>query len=228
MKVKKMSNQTYKELIMYSLGFCNKFSLYKYKLMGIPEIEEKHILDFIFNYTKFSKEKFLSKYSKNMLDKIYNQCKENRQLFEEAENRLKQSNYNYFINLSSNERILGEKRLINSAIESFIYNYKHEEFKKYFKDKFKSLGDDNPSIYLVDYNKYAAKFILNNSKNINDWLHPMNLDNLSLYINDIPWLYSVPHENICDIYCRSEEEYKYLKSIGVEFKEKNFVQDKYN
>ena len=109
MKVKKMSNQTYKELIMYSLGFCNKFSLYKYKLMGIPEIEEKHILDFIFNYTKFSKEMFLSKYSKNMLDKIYNQCKENRQLFEEAENRLKQSNYNYFINLSSNERIFGEK-----------------------------------------------------------------------------------------------------------------------
>ena len=52
----------------------------------------------------------------------------------------------------------------------------------HFKDKFKSLGDDNPSIYLVDYNEYAAKFILNNSKNINDWLHPMNLDNLSLYI----------------------------------------------
>lgn len=56
----------------------------------------------------------------------------------------------------------------------------------------------------------------------------MNLDNLSLYINDIPWLYSVPHENIWDIYCRSEEEYKYLKSIGVEFKEKNFVQDTYS
>lgn len=89
MKVKKMSNQTYKELIMYSLGFCNKFSLYKYKLMGIPKIEEKNILDFIFNNAKYSKEIFLSKYSKNMLDKIYNQCKENRQLFEEAENRLK-------------------------------------------------------------------------------------------------------------------------------------------
>lgn len=224
MKVKKLNNQTYKKLILYSLGFCNKFSLYKYKLMGISEIEERSILDFIFENTTFTGDMFLTEYNKAMLDKIYEQCKKNKKLFLESEKRLKQSNYEYFINLSNNEKILREKQLINSIIEGYIYEHKHEEFKKYFKDKIKRLGDD-PSIYLVDYNKYAAKYILNNSKNINDWIHPMNLDNLSLYIDDTLWLYSIPHENICDIYCRSEEEYEYLRSIGVEFREKYFVQN---
>ena len=34
---------------------------------------------------------------------------------------------------------------------------------------------------------------------------------------------SVAHEKLCNIYCESEEEYEYLKSIGVEFYEKEYV-----
>ena len=31
------------------------------------------------------------------------------------------------------------------------------------------------------------------------------------------------HEKICDIYCENEEEYNYLRSIGIEFEEDHFI-----
>lgn len=56
-----------------------------------------------------------------------------------------------------------------------------------------------------------------------DWLNPMYPEDISLFKNGYCWLYSVAHEEICDIYCENEEEYEYLKSIGIEFVDDEFV-----
>ena len=52
------------------------------------------------------------------------------------------------------------------------------------------------------------------------------MDNICFYKNNKCWLYSVAHEQICDIYCDSKDEFEYLKSIGVKFIEKQYNPEK--
>ncbi len=62
-----------------------------------------------------------------------------------------------------------------------------------------------------------------NKKSIYDWCFLTSLEDLCFYKNGYCWLYSVAHEEICDIFCENEEEYEYLKSIGIKFVDDKFV-----
>lgn len=62
-----------------------------------------------------------------------------------------------------------------------------------------------------------------NKKSIYDWCFLTSLEDLCFYKNGYCWLYSVGHEEICDIFCENEEEYEYLKSIGIKFVDDKFV-----
>ncbi len=55
------------------------------------------------------------------------------------------------------------------------------------------------------------------------WLNPNFPEDIAFFRNGYCWLYSVAHEEICDIYCENEEEYEYLKLIGIEFVDDEFV-----
>lgn len=65
-------------------------------------------------------------------------------------------------------------------------------------------------------------YLLTN-QNLYKWLNPEYPEDISFFKNGYCWLYSVAHESLCDIYCESEEEYEYLKSIGIEFLDKKFI-----
>lgn len=74
-------------------------------------------------------------------------------------------------------------------------------------------------LFEVRYYKLTSntqKYLLTNDSMYN-WLNPKYPEDISFFKNGYCWLYSVSHEHICDIYCEDEEEYEYLKSIGVEF-----------
>lgn len=65
-------------------------------------------------------------------------------------------------------------------------------------------------------------YILSN-QNLYAWLNPEYPEDIAFFKNGYCWLYSVAHEKLCHIYCENEEEYKYLKSIGIEFEEDDYV-----
>ena len=65
------------------------------------------------------------------------------------------------------------------------------------------------------------KYILSN-EDLYLWLSPKYPEDISFFRDGYCWLYSVAHEEYCDIYCRNKDEYEYLKSIGIEFYENNY------
>jgi len=68
----------------------------------------------------------------------------------------------------------------------------------------------------------TKQYLLTN-KNLYNWLNPKYPEDISFFKNGYCWLYSVAHEEMCIIYCDSEMEYKYLKSIGIKFRENMFI-----
>lgn len=68
----------------------------------------------------------------------------------------------------------------------------------------------------------VKKYLLSNTC-LYCWLNPKYPEDISFFKDGYCWLRSVSHEEICDIYCENEEEYEYLKSIGLRFLEKGFV-----
>jgi len=71
-------------------------------------------------------------------------------------------------------------------------------------------------------NNELKKYMLSNT-NLYKWLNPYYLEDVSFFKDGYCWLSSVAHENICAIFCENEEEYNYLKSIGIEFFEDKFT-----
>ena len=60
------------------------------------------------------------------------------------------------------------------------------------------------------------------NKNLYNWLNPNYPEDVAFFKDGYCWLYSVAHEDICDIYCTDEAEYDTLKEIGIEFYENKF------
>lgn len=105
-----------------------------------------------------------------------------------------------------------------------------EKYHKYFiGNKEEDWVKENNSVFNVYYITHfyrlgneLKEYLLSN-KNLYNWLEPKYPEDICFYKNGYCWLYSVTHEEICDIYCENEEEYEYLKSIGIEFVEDKFV-----
>lgn len=55
------------------------------------------------------------------------------------------------------------------------------------------------------------------------WRYPKYPEDLSFFKNNRCWAYASSHEGYIEIYPDSEEEWKYFKSIGIEFDETEFV-----
>lgn len=66
------------------------------------------------------------------------------------------------------------------------------------------------------------KYLLEN-KDLYAWLNPNYPEDIAFFKDGYCWLYSVAHEEMCDIYCENNEEYEYLKSIGIEFLDNKFI-----
>lgn len=66
------------------------------------------------------------------------------------------------------------------------------------------------------------KDYLNENKSLYRWDYPEYLTDINFFINGRCWLTSITHEEMCDIFVESKEEYEYLKSIGIEFLEEGY------
>ncbi len=128
---------------------------------------------------------------------------------------------------------------IEKVTESYIYIALTDAFYKYYsKENLKNYmselvyeekqfyGQNNYLFGITYYFKNTGKVkkdILESDKILWEWIFPYCQENICFLRNNQYWLKSVAHEKICNIYCESEEEYEYLKSIGIEFYEDKYV-----
>ena len=76
-------------------------------------------------------------------------------------------------------------------------------------------------ILFYKFDDDLVSFLLKKN-NLYDWLNPNSPEDIAFFKNGYCWLYSVAHEDICDIYCKNRKEYEELKKIGLEFYENDF------
>ncbi len=100
---------------------------------------------------------------------------------------------------------------------SWVFSKNINDNNTYSNEKFNNLF----KVYFYKSSDALKKYLLSNC-DLYNWLNPKYPEDIAFFKNGICWLYSVSHEGICDIYLESEEEYNYLKNIGLEFLEENY------
>lgn len=229
-ELKSMSMDTYKKLIEYAIKKCNIVSFVRVYDQNYEENENiKSII--------LKNKDFKIDYSYEDIDDIFKSYVNNIEMKKYALSKSLKSGP--FIHWPIDAAHINSLLFIKYTLERMYYDRVVEEFlKKYSRKKISekdiSLSEKSlkrkhisehkiPLIYRTEY-----KFQLDNSmfsdliymkESITDWDYPKSLMDICFYIDDECWLYSIAHEKICWINCETKEEYNYLKSIGIEFKD---------
>lgn len=74
-------------------------------------------------------------------------------------------------------------------------------------------------IYFYKLSKETKEYLLTNKKLYN-WLNPNYPEDIAFFKNGSCWFYSVTHEETCEIYYETDNEYQELINLGIEFDEK--------
>lgn len=236
MKVIKMKEGAYKELILYATKICDSFSLVKYKMLSEFEKSEKVVQEIITSNPKYSKENILNNFSLEMIDDVYEEYKNNEEILSAWERECEENYYScedFFqlqgissIDKYKERRMPNFKGLIKKSMELLLFELKAEELLEKFKEEIISVEskveDEGNIKYLFKIDEKTKEYLLNEANHIFDWDFP-KLENLTLYINGKVWLFSMETEGFFYIYCRDKEEYEFLKSIGIKFKNQKFV-----
>jgi hypothetical protein len=101
-------------------------------------------------------------------------------------------------------------------------------FQKYILKKIDKSNHNliyRPNMYIIFYrlNADLQEYLLSN-KSLYKWDFPNYPTDISFFKDGVCWLNSITHEEICNICVESEEEFDYLRSIGIELLEKSFRQ----
>ena len=197
--MKNINLEENQDFLNYILKKCNIISLTKYH----DQHSEQHsrIINIILTSGKYSKEDILNVELINNPNKIYNDFKDNEEIFNSDYKNI----YEYFYNYVANRFIDKFKDIIIKKEEVLLTSGVHHSTIYYFK-----LNDD-----------IKKELIL--KKSIYKWQYPYSMEDISFYLDDYCYLHSIAHEDICEIYYDSEEEFKYLKSMGIEFNNENYI-----
>lgn len=128
--------------------------------------------------------------------------------------------YDYRLD-SIDEKI--NKIFYKNVVEKFI-----DKYKQYIIDEEKTTFSYDQEKEKITDIKYYIKITdelkddILKRKSIFDWCFPFNIEDIEFYKDGYCWLFSVAHEKMFNIYCKNEKEYEFLKSIGVNFKNKKF------
>lgn len=101
-------------------------------------------------------------------------------------------------------------------------------FQKYILKKIDKSNHNliyQPNMYIIFYrlNADLQEYLLSN-KSLYKLDFPNYPTDISFFKDGVCWLNSITHEEICNICVESEEEFDYLRSIGIELLEKSFRQ----
>lgn len=223
----------YKNLMKYMFQYSDVISVIRYTDQHKEENVRK--INVILSSGFFSKWEILNNFSEELVQKIWDKFQNDEGFFDENyRNTYEVNRYgfedDYFqVFIKKNRR-----RSIEGCIYRFIYDHITSVWLEKYKDNliksekkfFESglnVGQEYYTIYYLKLDSSLRKDILERESLYGGWCFPNSVEDISFFKNKCCWLYSVSHENLCEIYCDNEEEYNYLKSIGVEFFEDKFV-----
>lgn len=226
MKVSKIKNNVYKKLLNDIFKKCDMISLEKYN--DQHKDETRKVVGIITKSEKYSIKKIINDYSIELLNKIYDEFKNNINIFDDDyKKKYEQNRYDKRMKINNRKSVIQES--LNWEVYDYLTNSWLNSYKNnivfssdiYIKDI--KIINHYSNIYFLKLDNTLEEEILNIE--LYDWCFPLLLENLSFYKNGFCWLSSVAHEEICEIYFQEDdkEEYEYLKSIGVEFIEKEFA-----
>ncbi len=216
-----IKGKTYNKLIDYIFENCDIISMRKY----CDQQHEKNnrIGNIILSDLQYSLEDIVKNYSEDFLKKIYINFKDNDLIFDEnykkdlltyTEDNKKDDIYNCIIRM-----------YYDKVIENLIDTCQDELISKkdcIIDEGFLEKPLHHSIIYYFNLSE-KIKDILCGKNSLYSWNYPNSIEDLCFFKEGYCWLDSVAHEELCFIYCKDEEEYEYLKSIGIEFVEDKFV-----
>ena len=226
MKVNKIKDDVYKKLLNDIFKKCDMISLEKYN--DQHKDETRKVIDIITKSGKYLIKKIINDYSIELLNEIYDEFKNNINIFDDDyKKKYEQNKYDKKMKINNRKSVIQESlnwEVYDYLTNSWLNSYKNNiafSSETYIKDI--KLNNNYSSLYFVRLDNALKEEILNIG--LYDWCFPLLLENLSFYKNGFCWLSSVAHEEICEIYFQEGDklEYEYLKSIGIEFIEKEFV-----
>jgi len=125
-----------------------------------------------------------------------------------------------------------DKIILEQTIKNIEENFKNDFLKKrtnsqfvideYKDGKTNRVFNDGFGVYFYTFNKELKDYLLSNT-DLYKWNNPHYPENVSLFKDGYCWLSSISHESMCWIYVADKKEFQYLKSIGIEFWQKEFV-----
>lgn len=223
MLVKKISDNAFLELIKYSIDNNNYISFFVQYNRCHPCSE--YIVKVIFKEENMDKETFFNTYVLKDIQKLSIQYKHVDKI-----QKLIQPYFNVFQGKNIPFENFVEVYITVALTDTFYKYYSQKELDNYMNEliyeKKHFYGKNNDLLGITYYFKideHIKSSVLLNKKNLWDFVYPYSLEDISFLKDNQYWLKSVAHEKICVIYCESEEEYEYLKSIGVEFYEDRYI-----
>ena len=215
-----IDGEIYIKLMNYIFQKCDVFSLFR--LEDYHAKSTKNSLDVILSTENYTVEDIMEKYSEEFLNEIYEKYKDNEQIFnkprvfnsQQDEEIYKSSLTSHKIAILYGKQI--EKNWLQSNKDSLIFTQK----EYYYTDE-DGVDYYNDIYYFKLTNKLKQEIL--EKKSIYDWLNIGSLEDICFYKPDGNcWLGSISHENLCWINCDSQEEFEYLKSIGIKFHKKQY------
>lgn len=199
------------------LYFCHLFDDYEDIENRVPLANQ------IINIAK--KRNLISKFSnsKEEIIKLFEEFKNDSIIFDIEYKKQNENNDNFVQNEKQRQEILEaclNDYLYYSSTQKWINNYKNYLVL--------TKRNNNCKYYSVCYIFNLSSSIIKNLKlnTIFEWQYPETLEDISFFKKDGQrWMWSISHEDVYEI-CFQEtdkEEYEYLKSIGIEFVEKEFI-----
>lgn len=230
---KDIRGKAYIDLMNYAFENCD--AVFVEKLHDQHPEDYKKTVNIILSECNCSVKDIVERYSDRYLFEMCNRFKENEDIFDiDYRNNYEQN----FSNLNAKEFEKGNednrKRIILGTLSRIVYNELTDDWLNKFKEDiilqeehtyYNELQKKNIHISTFYYLKLTKKVkdeILK-KQSLYSWVFPNSIENLCFFKNGYCWLDSVAHEKFCEIYCKNEEEYEYLKSIGIQFIEKKFI-----
>lgn len=231
---KNIENDTYLKLVHYAFQKCD--SIFLIKRNDRHKLNTSKIMEIIMQTNQYSENDIIDKYLENpekFIEEIIEQFIDNDTIFEEDDWKEKLMNLGMSSEKIEELKVNNRFHMIEGSIMQFVYETLTKHWVNKNKDSIIKTIDyyiTEPSgdkflyenVYYINLTKEIKQEILNKSS-IFDWCFPMALEDLCFFKDGYCWLYSVAHEEILDIYCENEEEFNYLKSIGVKFRFHHFI-----
>ena len=215
MTIKEIEKGKENQVMNYLINKCNMLILSSYNNQH-PELTSK-ILNIVISDNHYSKENIIKNYSEEFIDKICETYKDDERIFD--------SNYNQLYEKYSVNMVVERKTVIKNAIDEVVYKYYVDLFiSKHKKDIIKVDVEQSEQVIGQNFVRTHYYFKLTPQlktvileSNLCDWCFPKNLEDLTFVENNFVKFFSISHEKIYDIYCSSEEEYIFLKTLGINF-----------